>query len=185
MPLFLLSLTPFAAFTVLSQAISIEIGLWAGAILALGLVLSDGLRPESPIKAIDAGSTLLFGGLALYTLLIGAPESLAIVRVIVNGGLLFIAVLSLVAGRPFTAQYARETAAYEALSTPSFLKANYVITGVWVAVFAVTFAASLFAAMTTLPHWLERLVVYAALTAGFGFTLWYVRRARQQVKSEI
>lgn len=180
----LLSLTPFGAFTLFGETISVELGLWAAAILALGLVLSDWLRPESPVKMIDGGSALLFGGLALYTLFVAAPESVAIVRAIANGGLMSIALLSMAVGKPFSLQYARETAPQEAMTAPVFLKHNYIITAVWSGVFAILFGVSVAVLFALPPLWLARSIVYLVLIAGVGFTFWYLARLRREWPDE-
>ena len=132
MPLILLSFTPFAAFTLLGHFASVELGLWAAAVLALGLVLSDWLRPGGSIKVIEAGSAAIFCALALYSLTVKSPEGLTPVRMLANGGLFFVSLLSLANGKPFTLQYSRETASTKALNSPMFLKENYRVAGVWV-----------------------------------------------------
>ena len=51
----------------------------------------------------------LFGALVFYTL-VAAPEwTVATVRLAVDAGLFAIALVSLLVGRPFTLQYARES----------------------------------------------------------------------------
>lgn len=176
--LMLLSLTPFAAFTLLGRLISIEVGVWAGVVIALGLVLSDWLRPDGSIKMIEAGSFVLFGAVAIYGLSADMYASRAAVRAVSNGGLLAISLFSLAIGKPFTLQYSREMAPQAALASPRFRRLNYVITGVWTAMFAVMTAASVHALLGHgMARWIENLIVYAALAFGVVFTVWYVERA--------
>lgn len=185
MPLILLSFTPFAAFTLLGHFASVELGLWAAAVLALGLVLSDWLRPGGSIKVIEAGSAAIFCALALYSLTVKSPEGLTPVRMLANGGLFFVSLLSLANGKPFTLQYSRETASTKALNSPMFLKENYRVAGVWVGVFAILFLANVAAMIIpATPVWLERAIVYGALIGGFAFTAWQIRSLRDQRRAE-
>ncbi|OJY36931.1 MAG: hypothetical protein BGP06_13525 [Rhizobiales bacterium 65-9] len=178
--LMLLSLTPFAAFTLLGRLVSLEVGVWAATLMALGLVLSDWLRPGGTIKMIEAGSLALFGALALYSLNADMAASRSAVRAVSNGGLLAISLVSLAIGKPFSLQYARETASPAALASQAFLKQNYVITSVWAGAFAVTTGISALSLLANaLPRWLESLVIYGALAFGALFTMWYSGRVRR------
>lgn len=186
MPLILLSFTPFVGFTLLSHLASVELGVWAAAILAIGLILSDWLRPGGSIKMLEAALAALFCLLAVYMLTAKAPQSVMLVRMVANGGLLAIALISLAIGKPFSLQYARETASPASLRSPVFLKENYRMTAVWTGVFAALFAASALAFyQPTTPVWVERSVVYGALIAGCVFTFWYVDRLRGRHRSQV
>ncbi len=178
----LLSLTPFAAFTLLSHAVSVPIALWVAAVLALGLVLSDWLRPGGGVKIIEAGSAIVFSALAVYAMSSVVDGDLARVsRLAANGGLMATSLLSLAIGAPFTLQYARETAPNEALASAGFRRDNYVMTSAWVVVFAIMFGANLAGVFGATPLWIERLIIYVALIGGGGFTFWYIRRVQRRL----
>jgi hypothetical protein len=60
------------------------------------------------VKLLETGTLLLFGGLTLLQLVMGEQWSIADVRLRVDAGLLLIVLLTMVLGRPFSLQYARE-----------------------------------------------------------------------------
>lgn len=184
MPLILLSFTPFAAFNLLSEWVSVEVGVMAAALLALGLIMSDWLRPDGSAKALELGSAALFCALAAYIFWRRPADGLLLGRLVANGGLTAIALVSLAMGKPFSLQYARETAAQDAINSPDFLRDNYVITLVWTAIFGFLFAASVWTATTGVaPGFLRRALVYSVLIGGFVFTAWYVERLRNRQRS--
>jgi tryptophan-rich sensory protein len=102
------------------------------------------------------------------------------VRLCVDSGLLIIVLLSLVVGKPFTLQYAREQVAPELWDQPEFRRINYVISGVW----ALAFAVMVLAEVTILfaPQVPRRLGIFAIILALVGavkFTGWYPERAKR------
>jgi hypothetical protein len=138
----------------------------------LGAVVSAGLRLRDCIggrtaKVLEIGAAILFGGLALYALLGRPAWSVIGVRLAVDTGLLVIVLASIVMGRPFTLQYAREQVAPEHWDTPEFVRANYVV------------AAEL--ALLTLPGMSPRIGIVAIVLALIGavkFTRWYPDRVK-------
>jgi hypothetical protein len=132
----LLSLSPFIAFFVLMRVVHPLAGLVGAFIVSLLLGVLQWRRGES-VKVLEIGSLALFGALVFYTL-VAAPEwTVATVRLAVDAGLFAIALVSLLVGRPFTLQYARESVPKEFWSSPLFLSTNRQITAAWTAAFAV------------------------------------------------
>ena len=66
---------------------------------------------------LEIGTAILFGSLAPYALLGRPAWSVIGVRLAVDAGLLLIVLASMVLGRPFTLQYAREQVASEHTGT--------------------------------------------------------------------
>ncbi|WP_207540940.1 hypothetical protein [Sabulicella rubraurantiaca] len=88
--------------------------------------------------------------------------------------LLLIVLASMVAGRPFTLQYATEQVPPEVRRRPEFIRTNSVITGVWALAFGVTVLAEL--AFLTVPAMPQRAGIVAIILARVGaakFTSWY------------
>jgi len=104
----LLGLAPFTAFAVI-LGLSLSIALWAAFALAFTLGLQAFLD-SGHIRNFDAANTLLFGLLAIFCAFIPPSLTAAWIRLGVESVLLGAMLVSLVRGRPFAAEYAREPA---------------------------------------------------------------------------
>jgi hypothetical protein len=153
-----LGFVPFILFSVL-MGLSPDVALWAAFAAAFTLGMRSFLDTRV-LKTLDAGSTALFGLLALYKGFVQQSLSFGAVLLAVDGGLLAIMIASLLWHEPFTLQYAREQVAPEAWETPLFLRSNYVVTGVWVAALAIMTAADAAATLAVV------ISVAAAVAAG-------------------
>ncbi len=125
-----LGFIPFILFAVL-MGLSVDLALWVAFAAAFTLGIRSFLDTRI-LKTLDAGSTVLFGSLALFKGFVAPSLPLGIVLLAVDGGLLTIMLISLVLHEPFTLQYAREQATPEHWREPDFLRTNYVVTAVWV-----------------------------------------------------
>jgi hypothetical protein len=174
----LLAFAPFFAFVVIERLVGVPAGLAAGAAVSASLLLRDAVSRTRRVKVLEIGTFLLFGGLALFAWLPGTVQwSIAAVRLRVDAGLLLIVLASILIGRPFTLQYAREQVSVELWSSPLFVRTNYVITGAWAAAFAVMVVADL--ALTYLPDLPRQISIIATVAAIVGavkFTGWYPQR---------
>jgi hypothetical protein len=175
----LLGLAPFVVFFALMR-ISISLALWGAFAIAAMLCIRDFSR-TGILRALDAGSVLLFGILALYT---GFIQSLTIpeVRFAVDGSLTFIIVASLVMRAPFTIQYAKEQVPSDFWATPLFIRTNYMLTAVWAVAFVVTASADAAAAFdpTHVSFPLCLAIGTAAMIVAFIFTIRYAAVVRKQ-----
>jgi hypothetical protein len=173
----LLAFAPFIVFAVLDRFVAPAEALAAGAAVSAILILRDLFKPGRSVKILEAGTFALFGGLALYTFLSGAIWSVIGVRLCVDVGLLLIVLGSMVAGRPFTLQYAREHVPLEVQDRPEFIRTNYVITGAWALAFAIMVTAEV--ALLTVPDMPQRagmVAIILALVGALKFTGWYPNR---------
>lgn len=173
-----LAFAPFVAFALVERTLGSFPGLLAGAAVSAALLarnLTSGRRP----KIIEAGSALLFGGLALYAGLTGTEFSVIAGRLAVDGGLLLIMLISIAVGAPFTLQYAREQVPAEFWDSPAFKQTNLVITCIWALAVAVIIAAdALLLLRPDVPRQVGILVIVAAFVGAMKFTGWYPERAR-------
>jgi len=173
----LLAFAPFIAFAIIDRLIGPTEGLIAGALTSAALLIRDWASAGKTPKILEVGTFILFGGLALYALLVGLTWSIVGVRLRVDAGLLIIVLITMAVGRPFTLQYAREQVAPELWASPEFIRTNYVITAVWALAFAVLVIADLI--LLYRPDLSPRigiLLTIAALVGAVKFTSWYPER---------
>ena len=176
----LLAFAPFIAFFALVRLISPFAGLIAALVVSLVLCGRMMLRREA-VKTLEIGTLVLFAALVLWTIVIGTEWSIARVRLAVDAGLLAIVVISLLVGRPFTLQYARERVPEPLWNTPQFLATSRIVALVWAGAFAVLVAAD--AAAEYVPEIPVRADVWAsvaALVGAFWFTGWYPDQVRRR-----
>src|SRR5262249_4638400 len=137
------------------------------------------------LKLLEGGSLALFGALALAARVPAIQLSVAGVRLAVDGGLFALVTLSLLIGRPFTLQYAKEQVAPGILATPLFRRVNVEITAVWALAFAVMVAAD--AALAFLPGFtavMAGAAIVAAMAGAAFFTAWRPKAvARRALKA--
>jgi hypothetical protein len=84
---------------------------------------------------------------------------------------------SMLIGKPFTLQYAREQVGRDLWATPAFVRTNYVITAAWAVAFVVMVIADL--VLIYMPDLPPRFGIIATVTAIVGavkFTGWYPER---------
>jgi hypothetical protein len=176
----LLAFAPFIAFAIVDRVIESSAALFAGAAVSAALLIRDAVVGKTP-KILEIGTFILFGCLALYAL-VGSPTwSVIGVRLCVDTGLLAIVLGSILIGRPFTLQYAREQVAPEFWGRPEFLRTNYIITAAWAVAFALMVAAEFsLLYVPAMPHRAGLLVIILALVAAVKFTGWYPEYVRRQ-----
>ena len=130
-------------------------------------------------ELLEIGTLVLFGALAVYAL-VGEPSwSVIGVRLLVDAGLLVLVLVTLMIGRPFTLQYAREQTPPEVWNSPEFVRTNYVISAVWGCAFAVMVVAELVLLYApTVPRRIGIVAIVLALVGAVKFTGWYPGRVK-------
>jgi len=175
----LLAFAPFIVFGVVNLLAGGTAGLIGGAAVSASMVVRDLLTAGRSPKVLEIGSMVLFAGLALYAVLLHPAWSVFGVRLRVDSGLLLIVLLSIAIRRPFTLQYALERVAPEHWGNASFIRANYVITGVWALAFGVLVATDFAVAyVPSLPPSVGVIATVVALVAAMKFPGWYRERIR-------
>jgi hypothetical protein len=173
-----LILLPFGVFSLLMLLASAETALFASAITGLAVIACDAVRGRS-VKMLGAGSFVLFLGLGCYLTLVDASLSASAIKLMVDAGVLAIALVSLAIRYPFTLQYAREAVDAETAVLPGFIKANYIITWVWTACMLLMMLGNiLMIYMPGLPLWAGIAIAFAARNTAVYFTKWYPERRR-------
>lgn len=172
MTIFLI-LAPYGAFASLMLLTSAKASVFAAAAIGLAVIALDFIRGRS-LKWLGAGSAILFAALGLYLTLIDPSLGNSSVKLSVDTGIFAISLTSMLIGRPFTLQYAREAVAVETAAMPGFLRANYVITAAWTAAALVMMVANLaMLYVPGLPLWLGLAIAFAARNSAVYFTKWY------------
>ncbi len=175
----LLAFSPFVVFAIVDRLVGPAEGLIAGAVVSAILIVRERFILYHAAKSLEVGTFILFGGLAAYVALKNPDWSIITVRLLVDSGLLVVVLFSMLIGRPFTLQYAREETGPELWNNPEFVRTNYVITAVWALAFLVLVLADL--VMLTMPEIPIRfgiIVTVLALLAAVKFTAWYPDRQR-------
>ncbi len=131
----LVGFAPFVLFAFLTR-LSVDLALWLAFATAFAIGMSGFLK-HGVLRVLDAGGAAIFGFLALFSGFLEPSLQVSAVRLIIDISLFAIALASIVARQPFTLQYARGEVALDVLARPSFVRANYLITLVWLVAFAV------------------------------------------------
>jgi hypothetical protein len=172
----LLGFLPFLLFAVLTGPLGAPAALGAAAVTAAVLILSERRAGRQP-KLLEVAGGLLFALLFFVALARGGALSAGAIRFSVDLGLFAIVAGSLLAGRPFTLQYARETVPEEYWDHPRFRRINYLISGAWAFAFAVMVAAE--GAMMLLPA-MPRALGYGLVAAAMLGAVLFTRRMSRQ-----
>ena len=170
-----LILAPYGAFAMLMLVGSATTSLFAAAAVCLMGIAYDVHRGHA-VKLLGAGSAILFAALGCALALADPGLSRSAVKLMVDAGVLAIALVSLAIGKPFTLQYAREVVDAETAQLPGFLTANYVITWAWTLAFLLMMMANaLLIYVPGLPLWTGLAIAFAARNTAMYFTKWYPR----------
>jgi hypothetical protein len=134
-------------------------------------------------KQLRKGFFLTWGSLLFFCItliLVAWLKNLWVVEhldLLVRATLAAIAWASIIAGRPFALQYARESVPEAYWGAPGFIHTGYFISIVWGIIFLIALGASLF--RPYLDGWLYQLLATGSLFLGVIFTQWYVHRVRR------
>ncbi|MDB5827841.1 MAG: hypothetical protein JWQ73_2061 [Variovorax sp.] len=179
----LLGFAPFIVFAVFDRMLGTVPALSAAALLSAAFLLRDWLSPKRTVKLLEIGTVVLFGGLALYAIVLAADWPLLGVRLRVDAGLLIVVLVSMAVRQPFTLQYAKEQTPPEVWVQPAFMKTNYVLTAAWAAAFGLMVLADVaMIYLPAIPLWVGVAVTIGALVAAVKYTQWYPDRVRDRVQ---
>jgi len=172
MTIFLI-LAPYGAFALLMLVTSSAVSLFTGAAICLAVIAYD-LASGRSLKILGAGSVVVFTAVGSYVALIDPALSVSAVKFAVDTGIFLVTLGSIVFGKPFTLQYAREVVDAETLKVPGFLKANYIITSAWTLSMLLMMAGNVaLIYVPGLPLWSGLLIAFAARNSAVYFTRWY------------
>ncbi len=171
----LLGFLPWIAFWSLSGA-----G-WSlaasGSALSLAVVLAVRQARAGGLKAMEAAGLAFFGANTVAILALGAEVLRPWEPVLASAALATMAWTTLLAGTPFTLQYARADWPRVYWDAPPFRRVNVILTAAWGAIF--TLNASLALAAVAAPGarvWLTLVLPQAAIAAGVALSIEVPRR---------
>jgi hypothetical protein len=173
---------PFILFAFLSR-LSADLALWMAFAAAFIVTIRDFVESPS-LRLLDVGSLVLFALLALVRGFLDPNMSLAAVRFIAALALFLLLAIPLALKRPFSVDYARLDPKEKDWPPELFLRVNYLVSGAWVAAFAVMALAD--GAVTfspELPLYASVAVSVVALAAAVTFTLRYPTLAAKRASS--
>ncbi|HEY5046485.1 MAG TPA: hypothetical protein VII49_00505 [Rhizomicrobium sp.] len=130
----LLGFAPFIAFSLLTN-VSVDLALWVAFAASFAIAIRD-FAQSRLLRMLDMGCVALFGLFSLYVGFIQPGISVQMARLVVDGGLFAMAILSIVLRHPLTLQYAREQVPKEFWNTARFVFTNYLVTAAWALAFA-------------------------------------------------
>jgi len=127
---------------------------------------------------MQAGTLLFFGAVGIIMIFTGSHRVWFWAPPAGRIALALIALVSILIGRPFTAQFAREFIPREHWDTPEFRHVNYVISGIWCAMFSVMAVPLLVVRFCGLnvARWVNWLAFICIFLVAFGFTEYYLKR---------
>jgi len=123
----------------------------------------------------------LFGSIFVAVGILGMTGIIPYMGVLIYATLTTVTSVSLLAGKPFTLQYAREMVDKALWENPGFIRVNILITSVWDGVFLLNLGLTAIALLN--PGFIGRialLLTCAVIMAGIIFTLWYPDYVRKK-----
>ncbi len=175
----LLAFSPWIAFWIISSGHSM-VWLQIGITVAAVLVLVMGITRLHRGLILWAG--VVFFAFALVCVVF-LKNSWVIhhLGILASGTLLTATLFSIVIGRPFTEEYARDHVPKELWDSPAFIRSSYTVTGTWGFIFLVNTLVNV--VKPYYPEWGEwsfRGVELIVLVSGVFFTTIYSRLARRR-----
>lgn len=174
----ILSFAPWIAFLIISgpTMFRLKLGIFVAAILVVVM----------GVTRLHRGVILWAGVLFfLYALIavvwMNNMWSVRYMGVLANGTLAAGTWLTVLMGKPFTLDYAKEHTDPSLWDSPVFLKTNYVITCAWGVVFIIgVLNAWLKMQHLAVPHWVFEAVQYSCMLGAMFFTNWYTAYVKRQ-----
>jgi len=116
----------------------------------------------------------VFTAVGSYVSLIDPHLGVSAVKFAVDTGIFLVTLGSIVIGKPFTLQYAREMVDAETAKMPGFIQANYLITLAWTGASLLMMIGNIaMIYVPNLPLWSGLLIAFAARNSAMYFTKWY------------
>jgi hypothetical protein len=175
----LIGFIPFAAFAILDHSLGTTLALVLAAALAALAAIRDRLRHRTP-KLLDLGACVMFGLLAVVSLVTSSGAGVLAVQARVDAGLLTIVLISLAVKRPFTIDYAKERVPASVWTKPQFVQVNNQITLAWAGAFAAKLVGGLAVLYVACPLWLGLAVGVVGMACALYGTVAIPRHARAQ-----
>jgi hypothetical protein len=157
--------------------------------LRVGIIVAAVLVVVMAVTKLHRGAILWAGYVFFAFALISVVwlENVWVIRhlgILATGTLFVSAQLSILLGRPFTEDYAREHVPEELWNSASFIRGCYTTTAVWSCIFFVNCMLNVVKlSCSEIPEWIFSLSEYSVILMGIIFTNIYSRVARKKRQS--
>lgn len=120
------------------------------------------------------GTTLFFLFMTVGVVLLNNSWIIQNADIISNGSLTLIVLISILVGKPFTLQYARELVPAEKWNNRVFIQINYLLSFIWLGMFLLGLCISLFRQYNPgYTHWLFDIFSYVPIILGSWISSWF------------
>jgi hypothetical protein len=154
--------------------------------LRLGIITAAVLVVVMAVTKLHRGAILWAGYLFFSFALVSVVwlEDVWVIQhlgALATGTLFLSAQLSILLGRPFTEDYAREHVPQELWNSPAFMKSCYTTTAAWACVFFINFMLNVGKlSCSEVPEWIFSATEYSVIFLGIVFTNVYSGLARRK-----
>lgn len=174
----LMTFLPWLIFWILLSHDKLLIAIVVALTASVAAIVMERMAGRS-VKLLQSGTLAVFVLFGLAALFADRAWLGHWIRLLSNVALTFIVLVSILIGKPFTIQYARESVPKEHWNSPTFLHANYVITWVWFAAFvANTLASGLNYLIPSINVVANYVIAICPFIAASMFTSWYTKRGK-------
>ncbi|GLQ52599.1 hypothetical protein ACFFJT_14585 [Dyella flava] len=181
----LLGFMPFLVFALLSTAGYSNYGLLAGTATAALWIARDTFVSRKSPKILDMGTFVLFAALTIFTWTTHLSLSVALVRIVVDSGLLLIVLLTIMIGKPFTLEYAKESVPPSLWADARFIRGNVVISAAWAVALFVAVLADMAMWRGIISARGVAVIIFGAFYAAMRFThQWHPDHQRAQAVAQ-
>ncbi len=185
---------PWIAYWSLAGNVPFRVAVLVAFVIGVALSARSLLRHRAP-KVLEIGSAVVFLCLLVAAFVVSSHFLQRWVQPMSNGGIFLIALVSILIGKPFTLQYAREEVPPEVAETPAFLQVNQTITLAWVIALGIMTVSSLIppivygqatvsqrgTMLSIFGYWvIPYLFLLLAIVFTFWYPGWFRRRALRQ-----
>lgn len=182
----LLSFLPWILFAALFGKTKHEIII--SILIATAVFLKTEWRHLTKRFILSSGTLLFFVFIFVFTVILKNIWVINHALFLSNVVLATIAWFSLVIGRPFTSQYARELTPQQVWRKPGFIKVNQVLTILWGSIFLFSAVLHLIPFGQSIPDKIiHQILMYGSITLGIlansAYPTWY-RKREQQIQNK-
>ena len=166
-----LSFLPWIAFMTLADTYGVR---WVALVSA---AIAATVAARGGFKLLDLKSALFFVAVFAASFVVPEATLAAWAPTLGAAAIFLIVVITIAIGRPFTTPYAKRMTPPEVWDSPTFRRANLVISTGWAIGFGAALAVTIWSALTTLGRpWLQPTAQLASVLGPLLFQNWYRRR---------
>lgn len=179
----LIGFLPWILFWFLTAANEFEPAAVAGLVASAAWLVWTRVEHKE-LKLLDIGGTVFFAVMIVVFLTAEADWFARWSFTLSNAALGGIMLLSIVVGRPFTRQYAKESTPPELWETAPFKHITLVLTWMWVVIMAVNTVLSWLAVeFPDQDLWLSEILPIASIIVGLRLNHWYPEHERARLQA--